>query len=175
MEWNGQAVTPRRVGLSIEPTDGTGRDLVLKLGTASNHCELWPDIRIFDEWDAPSVRVSMMGRWLAHLERLRASGGGVVMLPYGFYDQCTSWLRVSSPDGVDAEVQAGWSDLTEFEFDVEAFAGRGMAVDDFDPVRNAVIDRPLVVLIHVLRLLRDELALTGHEEPTCRAASAGSG
>jgi hypothetical protein len=96
----------------------------------------------------------MLGKWLVQLEKLRTHGG-MVMLPYNFADQCTAWLRVSSPDGVHAELQAGWSILGQFHFSPSEFAAVGNAVTDFEPICNARARATLDDLIVVVTVLRD--------------------
>jgi hypothetical protein len=150
--------TPRHVGLSIEPDDEAGKRLVLKVGVSRHVSVLEPDEVVFDQGGRYSTRMYMLDRWVEHLERLDAADGGIVMLPYYFADQCTAWLRIVSPDGVVAEVQAGWSLLSEFEFDAETFAGEGITVADFEPIPNARIVRPLEDVIEAVVLSRKHLS-----------------
>ncbi|MFY1615755.1 hypothetical protein [Micromonospora sp. WMMD736] len=151
--------TARQIGLSIE---AGGRSeparFVLLLGTSRHECVLQPDEVVFDVGGRHRTRMYMLDRWIAHLHRLSTTGGGAVMLPYHFADQCSAWLRVTSPDGVSAEVQAGWSDLSEFGFDPETFVGEGMFIEDFRPIPDARISGPLDDIIRAVAISRDQVA-----------------
>ncbi|MEU8112228.1 hypothetical protein [Micromonospora sp. NPDC048947] len=107
--------TARHIGLSIEAGGASEpARFILLLGTSRHECVLEPDEVVFDVGGRHRTRMYMLEQWIAHLHGLRTTRGGTVMLPYHFADQCGAWLRVTSPDGVTAEVQAGWSLLSEF-------------------------------------------------------------
>lgn len=155
---NGHGVTsPRQVGLWVELTDEARGDMVLKLGTSRFECILVPDVESFAARSRYLDPAHTLDRWLAELKRLEA-GGGAVMLPFNFSDQCTGWLWVGpSRDGL-VEVQAGWSMLGQYDFDTSEFVTVGRALPDFTPVINARIERPLPDIITAVAACRDELA-----------------
>ncbi|MCG5465494.1 hypothetical protein MED01_003777 [Micromonospora sp. MED01] len=151
--------TARHIGLSIEAGGASEpARFILLLGTSRHECVLEPDEVVFDVGGPHSTRMYMLEQWIAHLHGLRTTRGGTLMLPYHFADQCSAWLRVTSPDGVTAEVQAGWSLLSEFGFDQKKFAGEGMLIKDFDPIPNARILRPLDDIIRAVTISRDHVA-----------------
>lgn len=154
------------VGLSIEPKGASGRDLVLRLGAGRYDCHLEPDEAVFDRGSRYDTRMYMLDRWVEQVERLRDGGGGTAMSPYAFHDQGTGWLRVTSPDGRTAEVQAGWSETALFAIDPGTFAvgGEGAIVHDFAPIRNARIVRPLDDLLDAVTASRALLAAYGDLE-----------
>ena len=139
-----RSVSPRHVGLSIDPSREPGRGLVLSLG-ASRHEFLGPEDQ--------SNRY-LLDEWVTQLERL-LSGGGTVMLPFNFSDECTGWLRVTSHDAFVAEVQAGWSGLGQYSFVAAEFAAVGAALTDFEPILNARIERRLQEIITAVEMCRD--------------------
>ncbi|NYF59932.1 hypothetical protein [Micromonospora purpureochromogenes] len=104
----------------------------------------------------------MLDRWVAELKRL-AAGGGPVMLPFDFSDECTGWLRVGRSRDDLVEVQAGWSRPGQYDFNPSQFVAVGGSLSDFEPVRNARIERPLTDVIAAVTACRDRL--TDHPEP----------
>jgi hypothetical protein len=148
--------SPRQVGLSVELADGARRDLVLKLGTSRFQCILVPDVEGFAAGSRYRGPAHTLDQWLTELKRL-AAGGGAVMLPFNFSDQCTGWLRVApTRDGL-VEVQAGWSMLGQYDFDPFEFLTVGRSLPDFTPVKNARIERRLADIIAAVTACRDDV------------------
>lgn len=151
-----RTASPQRVGLSIEPGDQSSQVLVLKLGTSRFECVL--------ELDDPGFAVDgdsgylgpvyTLDCWISELERLSAGGGPVVLLPFNFSDQCTGWLRVALVHERVVEVQAGWSEVGQYELgtpDPIIASGR---IRDFEPVSNARIVRPLADIVAAVVAVR---------------------
>jgi hypothetical protein len=149
---------PRPAGLSIEPDVTSPHRLVLNLGTSRFECVLeldHPDFAIDGGHLGPLFTLDC---WIAELDRLSRGGGPVVLLPFNFSDQCTGWLRVAlSPDRL-AEVQAGWSGVSQYDLAPTDLAAAGRRIFDFEPVRNAKIVRPLADLIAAVHAARAAVA-----------------
>jgi hypothetical protein len=144
------------VGLSVEPDNEAGNGLVLRLGTSRLQCILEPDEADLVAGGRGHGAAQTLDRWLTQLERL-VTGGGPVMLPFNFSDQCTGWLRVSPLPDDRVNVQAGWSRLGQYDFDPEDFVAVGSSLSDFTPVPNATITRPLANIVAAVTASRDEL------------------
>lgn len=91
---------------------GVHNDLELRLGSYRQSADSYY-LAIDDSSTAGQTVEENLARLLDQwIDRLRQLiGGGVALLPYDFSDQCTAWLRVESPDGRRAVVQAGWSGI----------------------------------------------------------------
>ncbi|MDP4509628.1 hypothetical protein [Nonomuraea turcica] len=139
-------------------------DLILRLGTYRHVCDSY--YLAIDEsaqagQDVADGLVRLLDQWDEHLQRVRATGG-TVFLPFDFSDQCTAWLRVSSPDGSQATVQAGWSSIEGWSFSPSDFAETAARVHDFKPVINASVECDLDDLIAAVAQNQDLLALRGN-------------
>ncbi|MGC3861332.1 hypothetical protein ACPSM1_14210 [Micromonospora chersina] len=150
-----ERTSPRQIGLSIEVTDAVRGLLLLKLGTSRFECILVPD------YGGPATGhpgpTFTLEQWLIELRQLRA-GADRVLLPFNFSDQCTGWLRVApSREGL-FEVQAGWSELGQYDIDLSEFMVVGRSLADFEPVPNARIERPLDEIVGAVAAIRDALA-----------------
>lgn len=150
--------SPRPVGLSIEPDDESPRALALKLGTSRFECILELDHPDFAINGGHLGAVYTLDCWISELERLSAGGGPVVLLPFNFSDQCTGWLRVGPVHDRLVEVQAGWSGVSQYELAPSDFTAASSRIFDFDPVRNARIERPLADIIAAVATARGALA-----------------
>ncbi|MEU4277636.1 hypothetical protein AB0F57_22385 [Streptomyces tanashiensis] len=81
----------------------------------------------------------LLEQWKDQVDELKGTGG-TAYLPYDFSDQCTAWLRVTSADGCDAEVQAGWSLVEGWRFEPSNYTVTAPEITDFDPIVNAKIE-----------------------------------
>ncbi|MFB4284159.1 hypothetical protein ACBJ59_53345 [Nonomuraea sp. MTCD27] len=136
-------------------------DLMLRLGTYRHVCDsyyLAVDESAQTDQNITDGLVRLLDQWGAHLRRLRLTGG-TVFLPFDFSDQCTAWLRVSSPDGGQAIVQAGWSSIEGWSFYPSDFAETAARVHDFKAVVNASVECDLDDLIAAVTQNRESLAL----------------
>ncbi|GGT30295.1 hypothetical protein GCM10010176_088590 [Nonomuraea spiralis] len=80
------------------------------------------------------------------------------MCSYWISDQCTAWLRVSSPNGSETTVEAGWSSIEGWSFSPSDFAETA-TVHDFESVVNASVECDLGDLIAAVAQNRDSFAL----------------
>ena len=136
-------------------------DLMLRLGTYRHVCDsyyLAIDESAQTDQNVADSLVRLLDQWDEHLQRLRLTGG-TVLLPFDFSDQCTAWLRVSSPDGGRATVEAGWSSIEGWSFYPSDFAETAARVHDFKPVVNASVECDLGDLIAAVTQNRESLAL----------------
>lgn len=101
--------------------------------------------------------------WLSELERLRAGRGPVVLLPFNFSDQCTGWLRVGPVVDQSVEVQAGWSGVSQYDLTPSDLTAASRRIFDFEPVRNARIERPLDEIIAAVTALRESFVVNPEE------------
>ncbi|MFI1716271.1 hypothetical protein [Streptomyces litmocidini] len=132
------------IALSLDQLTEKGihRNLRLRLGAYRHVCDsYYLDI---DESptaspDLGTALVHLLEQWRSQVEQLRETGG-TAYLPYDFSDQCTAWLRVSSTDGRDAEVQAGWSLVEGYRIVPSDYAATSPEITDFDPIVNARIE-----------------------------------
>jgi hypothetical protein len=150
--------SPRLVGLSIEPDDETPRALVLKLGTSRFECILELDHPDFAVNGGHLDGIHTLNCWISELERLSGGGGPVVLLPFNFSDQCTGWLRIGPVHNRLVEVQAGWSSVSQYELAPSDLTAASSRILDFEPVRNAAIERPLSDIIGAVVSVRNALA-----------------
>ncbi|SDQ80086.1 hypothetical protein [Thermostaphylospora chromogena] len=135
-------------------------DLMLRLGTYRHVCDsyyLAVDESARAGQEVSDSLVRLLDQWGEHLQRVRLAGG-TVFLPFDFSDQCTAWLRVSSPDGRRATVEAGWSGIEGWSFRPSDFAETARRVHDFDPIVNASVECDLDDLIAAVAQNRDSLA-----------------
>ncbi|MFE7795024.1 hypothetical protein [Streptomyces sp. NPDC057460] len=134
-------------------------DLLLRLGDYRHTCDSFYFAND-DSVQAGQGVVDGLGRlldqWGEHLQRLRLSGGNV-FLPFDFSDEGTAWLRVSSPDGNQATIQAGCSGIQGWSFSPSDFAETAATVDDFDPFNDASVECELDDLITAVAQNRDSL------------------
>jgi hypothetical protein len=150
--------SPQLAGLSIEPAQEAQHVLILKLGTSRFECILeldHPDFAINGGQLGP---VHTLDCWMTELERLSTGDVPVVLLPFNFSDQCTGWLRVGPVRKGLVDVQAGWSLIGQYDFDSSDFIAAGRHVPDFEPVRNARIERPLADIVAAVAAARKALA-----------------
>lgn len=122
-------------------TQGAHRDLRLRIGPYEHICDSY----YFALDDSPVVPgglgarlARLLEQWVAQVEGLRGAGG-TAYLPYDFSDQCTAWLRVTSPDGKTVEVQAGWSLVGAWGVEPSNYLAAALEVTDFDPITRARI------------------------------------
>ncbi|MEU6893921.1 hypothetical protein ABZ934_19365 [Streptomyces sp. NPDC046557] len=144
-------------------TRGDHGDLRLRLGSYRHTCDSY----YFALDDGPAVAgglgprlAQLVGQWAAHVARLEELGG-VAHLPYDFSDQCTAWLRVSSGDGRNAEVQAGWSPIEGWAITPSDYLATAPGVTDFEPINGARVECSLAELTARLDAIRTALAATG--------------
>ena len=152
-----ESTAPLFVGLSIEPANEAPHLLVLKLGTSRFGCNLEPDYPEFTSDGKAISPVRTLDCWISELERL-ADGDPMVLLPFDFSDQCTGWLQVGPVHDGLVEVQAGWSGIGQYEVDASDLIATGRGITDFEPVRNARIERPLTDIIAAVTAARKSLA-----------------
>ena len=160
---NEDAVSPRLVGLSIEPARASPRDLVLQVGTSRFECIL--------ELDHPECMVDggaldavhTLDCWLSELDRLSGGDSAVVLLPFNFSDQCTGWLRVGPARDRLVEVQAGWSNVSQYDLTPADLTAAGTRIRDFTPVRNARIERSLDDIIAAVAAMRRSFAAASEQ------------
>lgn len=96
----------------------------------------------------------LLDQWIDRLHGLGA--GGAALLPFDFADQCTAWLRVESPDGRTAVVQAGWSGIEGWSFMPTNIDG-GDQPHSLQPIAAARIECRLCDLVAALEGNRDDL------------------
>jgi hypothetical protein len=160
------ATSPQLVGLSIEPVGESSDSLVLKLGISRFECALVLDHPDYNG-DGPLDAVYTLDCWLSELGRLSGGGGPVVLLPFNFSDQCTGWLRVGPVRNGRVEVQAGWSGVSQYELDPSDLTAPGRRIFDFEPARNARIERPLADIVTAVVAARQAFAdKHGQQRPT---------
>ncbi|KPI21789.1 hypothetical protein OV450_7605 [Actinobacteria bacterium OV450] len=102
----------------------------------------------------------LLEQWHEQVSALTRSGG-TAYLPYDFSDQCTAWLRVASPDGRAALVQAGWSLVEAWGIEPSNYATTAPRVADFAPIEGAQIECSLADLITRIEANRAALIATG--------------
>ncbi|MFJ2058038.1 hypothetical protein ACIOMM_19085 [Streptomyces sp. NPDC087908] len=120
---------------------GDHKDLRLHLGTYNHFCDSY--YLVIDESPAASRRLGanlarLLEQWRNQVDELKGMGG-TVYLPYDFSDQCTAWLRVTSADGHDAEVHAGWSLVEAWGIEPSNYVATSPEITDFEPIANARI------------------------------------
>ncbi|MER7624372.1 hypothetical protein [Streptomyces sp. NPDC126503] len=81
----------------------------------------------------------LLEQWRSQVDGLRGAGG-TAYLPYEFSDECTGWLRVSSAEGHNAEVQAGWTMVSGWSFTPSDYLETAQQIADFEPEANARIE-----------------------------------
>jgi hypothetical protein len=92
----------------------------------------------------------------AHLE-----GSASDVVRRGADGFCTGWLRVGPVRKGLVDVQAGWIRISQYDFDSSDFIAAGRHVPDFEPVRNARIERPVAGIV---------AAVAAAERPLLKAA-----
>ncbi|MFI6646955.1 hypothetical protein ACIBI8_04900 [Streptomyces sp. NPDC050529] len=135
-------------------------DLLLRLGVYRHACDSYyfaNDESAQAGQDIADGLARLLDQWGEHLRQLRPTGGTVFM-PFDFSDQCTAWLRVSSPSGSRATIQAGWSSIEGWSFYPSDFAEAAARVHDFEPVVNASVECDLDDLIAAVAQNRHSLA-----------------
>jgi hypothetical protein len=153
-----ETASPRLVGLSIELGEESPYALVLKLGSSRFECVLELDHPDFAIGGGHFDATYTLDCWISELQQLSAGGGPVVLLPFNFSDQCSGWLRVGPVRDRIVEVQAGWSGVSQYELAPADLTAAGSRIFDFEPVRNARIERPLAEIIAAVIAAREALA-----------------
>ncbi|AUG75806.1 hypothetical protein CFP65_0882 [Kitasatospora sp. MMS16-BH015] len=153
-------MTPVSLHLEYITDPGHHGDLLLRLGVYRHHCDSY--YLALDESreagdDLVTSLTRLLGQWVTQLRGL-TKGGGAVLLPYDFSDQCTAWLQVSSVDGDRAAVQAGWSLVEGWRIQPSNYATTAPEITDFDPIVNARIECSLEDLISTVERNRDAFA-----------------
>ncbi|MFB7937828.1 hypothetical protein [Streptomyces sp. NPDC056049] len=120
---------------------GDHSDLLLRLGTYRHTCDSY--YLVIDESPTASRRLGanlarLLEQWRAQVDELKGTGG-TAYLPYDFSDQCTAWLRVTSTDGRDAAVHAGWSLVEAWGIEPSNYVATSPEITDFDPIAGAQI------------------------------------
>ncbi|WP_329117889.1 hypothetical protein [Streptomyces sp. NBC_01353] len=120
---------------------GDHSDLRLSLGPYLHTCDSY--YLVIDESPTASRRLGanlarLLEQWKDQVDELKGAGG-TAYLPYDFSDQCTAWLRVTSTDGRDAEVHAGWSLVEAWGIEPSNYVATAPEITDFDPIANAQI------------------------------------
>ncbi|WP_250006805.1 hypothetical protein [Actinoplanes sp. M2I2] len=159
MTENEGRASPHLAGLTIEPDKASPYDLVLKLGTSRFECILELDHPDFVIGGGDLDATFTLDCWLSQLDRLSSGDGPVALLPFNFSDQCTGWLRVRPARDGFVEVQAGWSNVSQYDLGPSDLTAAGLRILDFEPVRNARIERPLDDLVAAVATLRESFAI----------------
>ncbi|MFD0074029.1 hypothetical protein ACFVIY_16505 [Streptomyces sp. NPDC127166] len=132
------------VPLRLERLDerGSHDDLCLHLGAYSHTCDSY--YLVIDE--APTASQSLganlarlLEQWRDQVDELKGTGG-TAYLPYDFSDQCTAWLCVTSADGREAEVSAGWSGVEGWSINPSNYVATAPKITDFKPLPDAQIE-----------------------------------
>ncbi|WP_338495565.1 hypothetical protein [Streptomyces sp. SJL17-4] len=130
-------------------SDGSSHDnLRLRLGPyrhTSDSYYLAIDDSPTASTDLKTDLARLLEQWRSQVDELKGTGG-TAYLPYDFSDQCTAWLRVSSADGHNAEVQAGWSRIEGWSFMPSDYLATAREVADFVPEADARIECSLEAL-----------------------------
>ncbi|UUN27899.1 hypothetical protein [Streptomyces sp. FIT100] len=117
-------------------------NLRLRLGSYRHTCDSF----YLDVDDTTTASSDLRGNLARLLEQWRNQvdglwgAGGTAYLPYEFSDECTGWLRVSSADGRNAAVQAGWSPVNGWSFAPSDYLATAPEITDFEPEANAQIE-----------------------------------
>ncbi|MET9960969.1 hypothetical protein ABZ128_18265 [Streptomyces sp. NPDC006326] len=142
---------------------GAHNDLRLSIGTHRHVCDSYYFAIDQSPTAAGAGLGTKMGRlleqWNEQVAELVGSGG-IAYLPYDFSDQCTAWLRVSSPDGQTALVQAGWSRIEAWGIEPSDYADTP-EVTDFAPIDGAGIECSLLDLTACIEANRAASVATG--------------
>lgn len=116
-------------------------NLRLRLGPYRHTCDSF----YLDIDDSPTASsdlrtdlARLLEQWRSQVDELKGIGG-TAYLPYDFSDECTGWLRVTSTDGHNAEVQAGWSWVNCWTLIPSDYLTTAPEITDFDPEANARI------------------------------------
>ncbi|MGW2273941.1 hypothetical protein [Streptomyces yangpuensis] len=154
------------IALSFDrlPEQSSYDDLKLTIGSFGHVCDssyLTIDLYPNDTEDLGGALARLLEQWGAQVRGL-SGAGGTVYLPYDFSDQCTAWLRVSSPDGHAAEVHAGWSSIPGWWVNPFNYLPEDRQVPDFKPLPEARITCLLRDLAARIDANRAALALTGN-------------
>lgn len=88
----------------------------------------------------------------------RAGAGGTAWLPFDLSDQYTGWLRVRTPDGDRAVVQAGWSGIAGWSFMPTDFIGTPVP-KTLTEIENAAVECRLPDLIAAVQQNRDAVLM----------------
>lgn len=129
------------VDLRFEYTAGRDlhRDLSVRLGTWQHLCDSYYfaiDETSSAEAEVPQALVRLLEQW-AEQVRLLQPTGGTAFLPFDFSDQYTGWFRVTSADGLDTHVEAGWSGIEGWSFYPSDIADTARNVSDFKAIEGA--------------------------------------
>ncbi|WP_327248481.1 hypothetical protein [Streptomyces sp. NBC_01320] len=133
-----------RVALHLKRTTDQGihDDLLLRLGVWRHACDSYyfaSDETPTTGADVAQQLARLLEQWGEQVQQLRPTGG-TAFLPFDFSDECTGWLRVTSPDGNHARVEAGWSLIEGWSFYPSDIADTARNVVDFEPVTNTAVD-----------------------------------
>ncbi|MER8233655.1 hypothetical protein [Streptomyces sp. NPDC094049] len=121
---------------------GDHRDLRLQLGAYSHTCDSY--YLVIDESPAAPQPLGaslarLLEQWRGQVDELKGTPG-TAYLPYDFSDQCTAWLRVTSADGRNAEIHAGWSRVEAWGIEPSNYRATAPEITDFDPIAGAQIE-----------------------------------
>lgn len=79
-----------------------------------------------------------------------------MFLPFDFSDECTGWLRVSSPDGDRVRVEVGWSGIQGWSFHPSDIADTARVVGDFETEAGVAVDCRIADLLTTITDSRNE-------------------
>ncbi|WP_411089261.1 hypothetical protein [Streptomyces sp. 061-3] len=134
--------TPIALNFELLTEKNAHDNLRLRLGPYRHTCDSY----YLDIDDSPTASPDLKGNLARFLEQWRSQvnglkgTGGTAYLPYDLSDECTGWLRISSTDGCNADVQAGWSLVSGWSFIPSDYLVTAPEITDFDPEANARIE-----------------------------------
>ncbi|MFE7546821.1 hypothetical protein [Streptomyces gardneri] len=154
------------VPLSLErlDKDGDHDDLCLHIGAYRHTCDSY--YLAIDESPTASRHLGadlarLLEQWRDQVDELKGKGG-TAYLPYDFSDQCTAWLRVTSVDGRDAEVSAGWNGVEGWSINPSNYVETAPEITDFKPLPDAQIECSLDDLSQRIALNAEAHAASQH-------------
>lgn len=129
------------VVLHVEYTSGRGlhRDLSVRLGTWCHVCDTYYfalDETSSADAEVPEALVRLLEQWSDQVQLLKPTGG-TAFLPFDFSDQYTGWFRVTSANGRDTRVEAGWSNIEGWSFYPSDISETARNISDFRAITGA--------------------------------------